>query len=473
MHPFTPILLELWREVCRHIEIGESIGRLAPILAKHLPTDFLLVRHFDVQHSCLETVATGACQSSPVSLPARSECSPHDLGRLLAWCRQGQPLCLDAAKVNEKLPGLLPFGLSGEVLAGPLNAEQAPLGVVVFAADAASGFNSQHEELVRALLEPFTVAMENDWRVRELNALREALEADKRSLLSRLGRSDVSDTIVGAEGGLRTVMQQVELVARSDVPVLILGETGSGKEVVARAIHNRSPRVAKPFLRVNCGAIPPELIDSELFGHERGSFTGAVGVRKGWFERADGGTLFLDECGELPLAAQVRLLRILQDGSFERVGGERQFAVQVRVVAATHRDLRAMVAERTFREDLWYRIAVFPIYLPPLRDRKEDIPALAAHFALRAAKRLGTRPLAPTAQDFEVLLSYAWPGNVRELSAVMERAAILGEGKTLEVARALGVAYPRAESRPSAGTTLPSPSAGFGDGPGPYSWACP
>jgi transcriptional regulator with GAF, ATPase, and Fis domain len=339
-----------------------------------------------------------------------------------------------------ELPGLLPPGLTREVIAGPLNTEQAPLGVVVFAGGARSHFKPKHEELVRALLEPFTVAMENDRRVRELNSLREALEADKRSLLSRLGRTDLSDTIVGAEAGLRTVMEQVDLVARSDVPVLILGETGSGKEVVARAIHSGSPRAGKPFLRVNCGAIPAELIDSELFGHERGSFTGAVSIRKGWFERADGGTLFLDECGELPPAAQVRLLRILQDGSFERVGGERQLTVHVRVVAATHRDLPAMVAQGKFREDLWYRIAVFPIYLPPLRERREDIPALAAHFALRAAKRLGTRPLAPTPEDIEVLLSYSWPGNVRELSAVMERAAILGEGETLEVARALGVA---------------------------------
>jgi transcriptional regulator with GAF, ATPase, and Fis domain len=437
---FTRILLALWREVCRHLEIGESVARLAPLLAEHIPADLLLIRHFDMQHSCLETVATGPCRSGAVSLPARTECSPHSLEQLLVWCRQGQPLRIDAEQLNLELPGLLPDSLMGEVIAGPLNSEQAPVGVLVFAADLRSRFKPRHEELVRALLEPFTVAIENDRRVRELNSLREALEADKRSLLSRLGRSDLSDTIVGAEAGLRTVMEQVDLVARSDVPVLILGETGSGKEVIARAIHNGSPRAGKPFLRVNCGAMPSELIDSELFGHERGSFTGAVSVRKGWFERADGGTLFLDECGELPAAAQVRLLRILQDGSFERVGGERQLTVHVRVVAATHRDLHAMVAQGKFREDLWYRIAVFPIHLPPLRDRQEDIPALAAHFALRAAKRLGTRPLVPRPEDIEVLLSYAWPGNVRELSAVMERAAILGEGDTLEVARAIGVA---------------------------------
>jgi transcriptional regulator with GAF, ATPase, and Fis domain len=229
---------------------------------------------------------------------------------------------------------------------------------------------------------------------------------------------------------------------------LILGETGSGKEVVARAIHTRSARASKPFLRVNCGAIPPELIDSELFGHERGSFTGAVGVRKGWFERADGGTLLLDECGELPLAVQVRLLRILQDGIVERVGGERQLAVDVRIVAATHRNLQQMVADGRFREDLWYRLAVFPIRLPSLRERREDIPALTSHFALRSAQRLGLAALAPTPEDIRLLLTYSWPGNVRELRAVIERAAILGNGRTLEFAQALGVAAPRMESSP-------------------------
>jgi transcriptional regulator with GAF, ATPase, and Fis domain len=254
---------------------------------------------------------------------------------------------------------------------------------------------------------------------------------------------------VGAETGLRSVMEQIELVAPSDAPVLVLGETGTGKEVVARAIHNRSRRVHGPFLRVNCGAIPPELVDSELFGHERGSFTGAVGERKGWFERADGGTLFLDECGELPLAAQVRLLRILQDGSFERVGGERSLHVDVRIVGATHRDLQALVAEGRFREDLWYRIAVFPIHLPPLRARSGDIPSLAAHFALRAAKRLGMPPLVPTAEDIRLLVSYPWPGNVRELAAVIERAAILGGGRGLEVAQALGTVPARPSPTPS------------------------
>jgi len=185
-------------------------------------------------------------------------------------------------------------------------------------------------------------------------------------------------------------------------------------------------------------------VGPELFGHERGSFTGAGALRRGWFERADGGTLFLDEIGELPLAVQVRLLRILQDGSFERVGGEKPMTVDVRIVAATNADLHAMVATGRFRQDLWYRISVFQIHLPPLRDRQADIPAFAAHFAARAGKRLGGHALVPTALDITLLQAYPWPGNVRELAAVIERAAILGNGRKLEIALALGTPSPGA-----------------------------
>ena len=264
--------------------------------------------------------------------------------------------------------------------------------------------------------------------------------------------------VIGAGTGLRDVVARVENVAPTDAPVMLEGETGSGKEVIARMIHARSQRARGPMIRVNCGAIPPELVDSELFGHERGSFTGATGARLGWFERADGGTLFLDEIAELPLAAQVRLLRVLQDGTLDRVGSSRSTKVDVRVVTATHRDLRAMCAAGTFREDLYYRISVFSVRIPPLRDRMQDVALLAAHFAHRAGVRLTGVPLVPTPSEVEALLRYRWPGNVRELAAVIERAAILGGGRRLEVAVALGDGIPSSSQSlaPASETAAPS-----------------
>jgi hydrogenase-4 transcriptional activator len=468
MDRHASLLLQVWREVCRHLELEESVARLAALLTRRLPADELLVRQVDRARGCLETVALGMGRPGPAPKRARTECAPTDLERILAWCRAGALLRSNERVLRKRLPGLVPPGVAGSIIAGPLLASDDQAGVLLLVARPPAALGAEHEPLAQALLEPFAVAMENDHRLRELVALREAVEAENRSLLSRLDRHDISDSIVGADTGLRPVMSQIDLVAPSDTPVLVLGETGSGKEVVARAVHTRSRRGAGPFLRVNCGAIPPELVDSELFGHERGSFTGAVGERKGWFERADGGTLFLDECGELPPAAQVRLLRILQDGQFERVGGERPRHVDVRIVAATHRDLESMVAAGQFRQDLWYRLAVFPIRLPPLRARLADVPALAAHFALRAAKRLGLAPLVPSAEDIGLLVAYPWPGNVRELAAVIERAAILGNGRRLEIAQALGAggAGPLVNGRPT--TPAVGGTGGLTPDPSPF-----
>ena len=257
------------------------------------------------------------------------------------------------------------------------------------------------------------------------------------------------ERLIGADTGLAAVMARARVVARSGAPVLLFGETGTGKEVIARAIHEHSTFRSGPFRRVNCGAIAPELIDSELFGHEPGAFTGAVSRRRGWFEQADGGTLFLDEVGELAAAAQVRLLRVVQDGEVVRVGGERPVRVDVRIVAATHRDLPAMVEAQTFREDLYYRLSVFPIVIPPLRDRPADVRAFAEYFAERAANRFGVRPVPVSEDDVRLLAEYRWPGNVREISAVMDRAVLIGQGQTLSVEAALGQA-PRVTAAPSA-----------------------
>jgi transcriptional regulator with GAF, ATPase, and Fis domain len=247
-----------------------------------------------------------------------------------------------------------------------------------------------------------------------------------------------NERLIGANTGLAAVMARARTVSRSNAPVLIFGETGTGKEVIARAVHEDSPFRKGPFRRVNCGAIASELIDSELFGHEPGAFTGAMSRRKGWFEQADGGTLFLDEVGELALAAQVRLLRVVQDGEVVRVGGERAIRVKVRIVAATHRDLPAMVEAGTFREDLYYRLAVYPIVIPPLRDRPNDIRAFADYFAARAAERFGLRQVPVSDDDIRVLSEYRWPGNVREMAAVMDRAVLIGQGQGLDVGAALG-----------------------------------
>lgn len=456
MEQYRVLLLDVWREACRHIEIGESCATIASLLQPHLPIGQLLVRRFDWERGCVETVAAGLAGFASGLSDVRSECSEEQRRAVVAWSGRG-----DLTRWSETSPeaaemaALVPPKISGDIVAGALGEPGSPSGVLLVVAADGARFEPCHLDLVRLLLEPFSVAMENDRRLREMAALREAAEADKRSLLTRLGRKAIGDTVVGADSGLRMVMDRVELVARSDVPVLIVGETGTGKELVARLIHNRSPRASGPFIRVNCGAIPSELIDSQLFGHERGAFTGAVEARQGWFERADGGTLLLDEMGELPLAAQVRLLRILQDGWLERVGGHSPIHVDVRIVAATHRDLAAMVAAGEFREDLWYRIAVFPIPLPPLRERKEDIPSLAAHFAERAATRFGLPLVMPSEQDIVLMQGYPWPGNIRELGTVIDRAAILGNGRRLEVATALGAGKVPAIAPPETDSAKP------------------
>jgi DNA-binding NtrC family response regulator len=246
--------------------------------------------------------------------------------------------------------------------------------------------------------------------------------------------------IVGGAQNLLRLLDQLALVAATDSTVLILGETGTGKELVARAIHDRSSRREGPMVKVNCAALPRELVESELFGHEKGAFTGATQQRRGRFELADGGTLFLDEIGELPLEAQAKLLRVLQDGEFERVGGTRTLRTNVRLIAATNRDLDERAGAGAFRQDLFYRLNVFPLTVPPLRDRREDVPALVARFLAKSARKLGRtfEGVAPT--FLERAMAYDWPGNVRELENVVERAAILSRGTLLDSLEPLGAA---------------------------------
>ena len=263
------------------------------------------------------------------------------------------------------------------------------------------------------------------------NALRlKRLQQENQQLLSRLGKHE----IVWRGEAMRGLMSQLDRVAASETRVSILGETGTGKELVARTLHERSPRRAGPFVTLNCAAVPAELIESELFGHEKGAFTGAAGRHLGKFEQARGGTLFLDEIGDMPLPMQAKLLRVLEQGEIERVGGDSPIPVDVRTVAATHRNLEDLAKHGKFRQDLYHRVHVFPLFIPPLRERQEDIPVLVDHFARQVAAQNGWKPIAFSPEAIGELKRYAWPGNVRELRNVVERLLLLATDELVEVA---------------------------------------
>ena len=267
-----------------------------------------------------------------------------------------------------------------------------------------------------------------------LHAIRQAIARDN---IARQPNGDTGthnfDEIVGTSAALTAVLKQVEVVAPTESTVLILGETGAGKELIARAIHTASSRSRRPFVKLNCAAIPTGLLESELFGHEKGAFTGAIAQRIGRFELADGGTIFLDEVGDIPLELQTKLLRVLQEREFERLGSTRTLRTDARLIAATNRELQKMVEQQKFREDLFYRLNVFPIYVPALRERSEDIPLLVNHFAQRFARQMNRTIETIPAETMAVLTRCPWPGNIRELQNVIERAVILSHGPVLQI----------------------------------------
>jgi len=284
----------------------------------------------------------------------------------------------------------------------------------------------------------------------------QSVQNENQALRDEIDHSSMFEEIVGSSGPLRRVLAQVARVAGADATVLILGETGTGKELIARAIHKNSKRSSRAFIRVNCAAIPPTLIASELFGHEKGSFTGAVQRRIGRFEAADGGTIFLDEVGELPPEAQVSLLRVLQEREFERVGSNRPLPVDVRVLAASNRDLKSAVAQGKFREDLYYRLNVFPIEVPALRDRADDVPLLVEYLVQRFAQKAGKKIRRIDGTTLELLRAYDWPGNVRELQNVIERSVILSDGEVFSVDEA----WLRRNANGAFGSTVSAAGAG-------------
>jgi formate hydrogenlyase transcriptional activator len=288
-----------------------------------------------------------------------------------------------------------------------------------------NALRGEHGEITRW----YATATDIDDRKRK----EERVRIENLALREEIDTTSMFEEIVGTSPPLRGVLSHVSKVAPTDSTVLITGETGTGKELIARAIHKRSPRSARAFVSVNCAAIPASLIASELFGHEKGAFTGAVQRRQGRFELADGGTIFLDEVGELPDETQITLLRVLQEREFERVGGTGPIRVNVRVIAATNRDLEAAVADQTFRADLFYRLNVFPLEVPSLRDRRSDIPVLVEYFTHRFAKRAGKSIRAIRSDTLTLLQSYDWPGNIRELQNVVERAVIVSDAQELAI----------------------------------------
>jgi formate hydrogenlyase transcriptional activator len=315
----------------------------------------------------------------------------------------------------------------------PLVSRGQVIGVAVFPSGRAQAFSAEQLAILRDVSRALSVAVANALANEEIRKLREQLEAENISLRAQLGQAPWFEDILAHSAALRRVLDTIEQVAITDATVLITGETGTGKELVARAIHRRSARARGPLVKVNCAAIPDTLLASELFGHERGAFSGAVERRKGRFEQAHGGTLFLDEIGELPPEMQVLLLRVLQEREFERLGGTNTLQVDVRLVAATNRDLAEDVRGGRFRSDLYYRLNVFPVHVPALRERPEDIPPLVAHFAEKYGKRFGNKISRIDRHALDILQAHSWPGNVRELENTIERAVILSRNGVLTI----------------------------------------
>ncbi|WP_222427522.1 sigma 54-interacting transcriptional regulator [Desulfobotulus alkaliphilus] len=413
--------------ICGRLDLKKAMENTLAYIKKVIPADALHIGLFDPATSMSRTIVR-ICPDHwpkvPRSFPIPEAAVPRVAEE---WRPDFSFGILNDAKeeeacIQELIRIFWPENVS--VLRTRLIMESRMIGMLLLAAEGCNRYDESHAELMGMLNEPFSIALTNALQYEEIVRLKEMLEEDNRYLHKEL-RHISGDRIIGADFGLKEVMQMVRQVAPLESPVLLLGETGTGKELLANALHAASPRNGGPFVKVNCGGLPEGLIDSELFGHEKGAFTGALALKRGRFERADGGTLFLDEVAELPLSAQVRLLRVLQNREIERVGGTETIAVNVRIISATHRNLEQMVKEGSFREDLWFRLNVFPIMIPPLRQRSQDIPALLEYLVARKCKEMKiTRKVHIPAGTMEFLRQHSWPGNIRELQNLVERGLI-------------------------------------------------
>ena len=411
--------------ICGSLEIEKGLYNFFQHLQSFMPAEAVCLCLFEPDLGVLKTLAEATSDGGrpldvtiPLCPESRAILQRKDLERVkIDESPDSDPILKDWVSL---------FGLpESSFLRLRLVIEGKRIGSFVMHARGRNRYSDENGKLMSLLNEPFAIAISNALRHRETLKLKDRLADENRYLRKELQHLS-GEEIIGSEFGLREVMTSVRQVSPLESPVLLLGESGVGKELIAHAVHDLSPRREGPFIVVNCGAIPETLVDSELFGHEKGAFTGAVSQKKGRFERASGGTVFLDEIGELPLQAQVRMLRVLQNRHIERVGGTRPIPVDIRVIAATNQDLEAMIARKAFRDDLWFRLNVFPIIIPPLRERKADIPAMVRYFVEKKSRELKlSEPPRLAAGAIDQLMEYPWPGNVRELENVIERALIL------------------------------------------------
>jgi transcriptional regulator with GAF, ATPase, and Fis domain len=441
--------------ICKSLDIEEAMCSCMKYLTQFMPAQKMYLQHYEPTLGGMRTVATATPESGKrieLLTPLKPEMQ-NAIQKMRESRRSGNDKIIHPPEIDGKSRQLLSTMFKEETsfIFTFLDVHDQMLGAVVLTAKGKDQYTKEHDRLFSLLSEPFTIAMANARRHTELIHLKNRLVDDNRYLYQELHRMH-GEEIIGADFGLKDAMEMVRQVAPLESPVLLLGETGVGKDLIANAIHVLSPRKERPFITVNSGAIPDTLIDSELFGHERGAFTGARDTKRGRFERANLGTIFLDEIGELPPQAQIRLLRVLQNKQIERVGGTKTIPVNVRIIAATHRNLEEMTRTHRFREDLWFRLNVFPIIIPPLRYRKDDIPALVHHFVERKSKEFGFHSapqLSPNA--IEQLMAYHWPGNVRELQNVVERAIILKPAGPLT----FNLSPSQRDSHPREGQILP------------------
>jgi formate hydrogenlyase transcriptional activator len=470
----APVILQVAKAISAHLELSDVLAALVTTLKPMVEFDSIGIVVRDGDQAKLHSLHIEGLQREEHESPqrllerkasdlnieplleTRIAISEHPMSEVM---RSGEPYVCTDVEAQRRFPrddDFLKFGVHSYVSL-PLMKHGELIGVVDFLSLRKRGFAPDEVRLLQDVSDMVSIAVSNALAYEQINVLKEQLQVENRLLRDEIVQRSIYEEIVGSSTSLQKVLVAIDRVARTDSTVLVTGETGTGKELVAHAIHRRSPRSARALVKVNCAALPADLIASELFGHEKGAFTGALQQRIGRFEAANGGTIFLDEIGELTAEMQIALLRVLQEKEFERVGGSKTIRSDVRVITATNRNLEREVAGGRFRMDLYYRLNVFPVHVPPLRERIDDIPILVDYFAARLASRMGKRINQIEKRTLDAMQEYSWPGNIRELQNVIERGVILADSEVFRLEPGTLAQEPRR------GLTTPSAPVAQGD----------